>query len=338
MRWNEAFSSVDAHVAGQALRLITFGVPKLKDAPVREQYGEMREKYDHLRAWLLSEPRGYSGMTGALLLPSGDPTIDYGVIFMSSTGYSPISGHGLIALATALIETGTVPIDGPDTRITFDTFVGPIQARASVDQGRVRGVRFRNVPAFRVAHDLPVEVGGRTVPVDIAYGGNWYAIVKAEDLGVSLEASRSAELAHHGMEVLRAASNATDVIHPEDPGLSGLYGAIILGEPNSDDSTSRNATIYLGGLIDRSPCATGMAATMACLAADEKLSVGDSFISESIVDTTMSARIVVDTEVGEYPGIVVEISGRGAVTGMHQFFVDPTEERSSSFVQLQRST
>lgn len=334
MRWNEVFSSVDAHVAGQALRLITFGVPKLSNAPIRMQYGEMREKHDHIRSWLLSEPRGYSGMTGAVLLPSQDPRIDYGVIFMSSAGYSPISGHGLIALATALIETGAVPIDGPDTRITFETFVGTVQARASVDQGRVRGVRFRNVPAFRLAHDLPVEVGGRTVPVDIAYGGNWYAIVKADDLGVSLEAARSAELAHQGMAMMRAVGGAVNVVHPEDPDLSGLYGVVILGEPRSEDSASRNATVYLGGLIDRSPCATGMAATMACLAADEKLAVGDSFISESIVDTTMSARIVVGAAVGEYPGIVVEISGHGAVTGMHQFFVDPSDSRSSGFAQL----
>ncbi len=264
-------------------------------------------------------------MTGAVLLPSHDPKIDYGVIFMSSAGYSPISGHGLIALSTALIETGAVPIDGPDTRITFDTFVGPVQARASVDQGRVRGVRFRNVPAFRLVHDLPIEIDGQTVPVDIAYGGNWYAIVKADDLGVSLEASQSAELAQRGMAVMRAAERATDVVHPQDPDLSGLYGVIILGEPKSEDSTSRNATVYLGGLIDRSPCATGMAATMACLAADERLAVGASFISESIVDTTMSGRIVVGTAVGEHQGIVVEISGRGALTGMHQFFVDPAE-------------
>jgi proline racemase len=158
--------------------------------------------------------------------------------------------------------------------------------------------------------------------------------VKAEDIGVSLVASQSAELAQRGMAVMRAVEHATDVVHPQDPDLSGLYGVIILGEPKSEDSTSRNATVYHGGLIDRSPCATGMAATMACLAADERLAVGASFISESIVDTTMSGRIVVGTTVGQHPGIVVEISGRGALTAIHQFFVDPAEWRSSSFVQL----
>ena len=331
MRWNEVFSSIDAHVAGQALRLITFGVPRLENAPLRAQYAEMEQRYDHIRTWLLTEPRGYTGMTGAVLLPSADPEIDYGVIFMSGAGYTRLSGHGVIALATALIETGSVPIDGPDTRITFDTFLGKIQARASVDQGRVRNVRFRNVPSFRLAHDVPVEVNDRRVPVDVAYGGNWFAIVDAEDLGVSLESTHAAELAHLGNAVLRETSNALEIVHPEDPALSGLYGVVIRGVPKSEDSSSRNATVYAGGLIDRSPCATGMAATMACMAADGVLSVSDTFVSESIVDTTMTGRIVVATEVGGHPAVTVEIAGRGAVTGMHQFFVDPTEVISSGF-------
>jgi proline racemase len=332
VRWNEVFSSIDAHVAGQPLRLITFGVPRLKNAPVRAQYAEMEQRYDHMRIWLLTEPRGYTGMTGAILLPPGNLDVDYGVIFMSGGGYTPLSGHGVIALATTLIETGSVPIDGPDTRITFDTYLGPIQARASVDQGRVRNVRFRNVPSFRMAHDLAIEVNNRRLSVDVAYGGNWYAIVDAEDLGVSLEPAHSAELSRLGNAVLRATSNEMDIVHPEDPDVAGLYGVVIRGAPKSEDSSSRNVTIYSGGLIDRSPCATGMAATMACMAADGELSVSDSFVSESIVDTTMTGRIVVGTEVGEYPAVTVEIAARGAVTGMHQFFINPAEVTTSGFM------
>lgn len=334
MRWNEIFSSVDTHVAGQSLRLITFGVPRLQQASIREQYAEMRERYDHIRTWLLTEPRGYAGMMGAILLPAANPEIDYGVIFMTGGSYSRFSGHGVIALATALIETGVVPIAGPDTRITFETFVGPIQARASVDQGRVRNVRFRNVPSFRLAHNIPIEIDDATVPVDVAYGGNWYAIVNAADLGVSLEWSESPELARVGNAILQATSNAVDVVHPDDSALIGIRGVVIRGEPKSEDATSRNATVYAGGVVDRSPCATGMAATMACMAADGELSVGDSFVSESILDTTLTGRIVVGTEVAGEPAVTVEIVGRGAVTGMHQFFVDPTEVSSSGFSVL----
>lgn len=325
MRWNEVFSSVDSHVAGQPLRLITFGVPQLAAAPIRQQYAEFSERFDHIRTWLLNEPRGYPGMSGAVLLPTAVAEADYGVIFMSGTGYPRLSGHSLIALATTLIETGSVPPDGPDIRITFDTYLGPIQARASVDRGTVRNVRFRNVPSFRLVHNLPIEVMGKQVEVDVAYGGNWFAIVRDRDLGVELEPGAAASLVKRGMDVYRAVSNALDLVHPEDPELSGLYGVTITGDPKSEDSTLRSATVYRGGYLDRSPCPTGMAATMACMAADGRLAVGDTFVAESVIDTLLTGRIVVETEVGEYPALTVEISGRGSVTGMHQFFIDPTE-------------
>lgn len=334
VRWKEMYSSVDAHVAGQPLRLITFGVPKLQPGTIREQAAEFQDKHDNIRMSLLTEPRGYAGMTGALLVQSPNPDADYGVIFMTGGGYSPISGHGMIALATTLIETGTVPFDGPDTRITFDTGVGLIKARASVDGNRVRGVRFRNVPSFRLAHDIPIDVNGKSVPVDVAFGGNWYAVVRAEDLGVSLHSRHAAQLAALGTQVLKGTSNEIDVVHPEDHLLAGIYGTVILGEPHSEDATSRNVTIYHGGQIDRSPCGTGMAATMACMAADDQLKVGDTFFSESIINTMLSGRIVVGTSVGKYPAIITEISGRGEVTGTHQFFVDPTEQSSSGLFAL----
>lgn len=332
MRWKEMFTTIDAHVAGQPLRLVTFGVPQIPVGPVREQIARFQEKHDHIRRWLLAEPRGHAGLTGAVLFPSLDPEIDYGVVFMSAGGYKPMSGHGMIALTTILIDSGTVPINGPDTRITFDTFSGPIQARASVDQGRVRNVRFRNVPSFRLHKDVEVTVHDRQVPVDIAYGGNWYAIVRAEDAGVSLEADASKTLSEIGVLISQEVGNRFDLIHPVDPALSGIFGTVFLGEPKSDDSDNRNATVYLDGLIDRSPCATGMAATMASLAADGKLDVSQPYVSESLVDTYLTGRIVNNTTVGEHPGIIAEIAGRGQVTGTHTFYVDPSDALADGFV------
>jgi proline racemase len=332
VRWRHTFSSIDAHAAGQSLRLITYGVPRLKATTIREQVAEMQERFDDVRLWLLTEPRGYAGMTGAILVPSAKPEVDYGVIFMSSSGYGTMSGHGLIALATALIDTGAVPIDGPDTRITFDTPAGQIQARTTIDEGRARTVRFRNVPAFRLAKDLQIEVDGRSVPVDVAYGGAWYAVTRSEQLGVKLTMASAAELSRLGTEIIRATSNALDVVHPEDPALAGIFGAVILGDPLTDDSTSRNATVFGPGSIDRSPCGTGMSATMACIAAEGRLGVGDAFISESIIDTVLTGRIVKATTVAGLPGVITEIAGRGAVTGMHQFVVDPSDVLSTGFV------
>lgn len=334
MRWREMFSSVDAHVGGQPLRLITFGAPNLKPAPIRVQLAEMEANYSHLCSWLLAEPRGHAGMTGALLTPSDNPEIDYGVIFMSAGGFKPMSGHGMIALATTLIDSGTVPTDGPDIRINFDTMAGHIQARASVDSGRVRSVRFRNVPSFRTHKDLEVPYQDRTIKVDVAYGGNWYVIARAEDLGIALDATTSLTIKQAGMDVSQAVAGQIGVAHPKDDGLGGLFGTVILGAAKSDEATSRNATVYLDGLIDRSPCGTGMSATMACMAEDGELDVGQAFVSESIMDSTMTGRITTTAQVGGYAAIIPEIAGRGQITGMHQFFIDPTDPLGEGFVLL----
>ncbi|HLU34772.1 MAG TPA: proline racemase family protein [Thermomicrobiales bacterium] len=332
MRWKEMFTSIDAHVGGQPLRMITFGVPRIAPGPVRQQAAEIRDNFDYIRRWLLAEPRGHAGLTGAILLPAEDPEVDYGVVFLSARGYKPLSGHGMIALATILIDSGTVPADGPDTRINFETVAGPIQARATVDQGKVRGVRFRNVPSFRLQKDLDVSVNGTDIQVDVAYGGNWYAIAKAEDLGVSLEPDASREVANAGIAVSRAVMEQVTPEHPEDPEASGLFGTVILGDPTSEDATSRNATVYLDGLVDRSPCGTGMAATMACMAEDGQLDVSLPFVSESIVGSFLTGRLMSRTTVGEYPGIIAEIAGRGQVTGTHTFYVDPTDPLADGFV------
>lgn len=334
MRWKEVFSTIDSHVGGQPLRLITFGAPRLTPAPLRDQIVEMQQKYDYIRGWLLAEPRGHSGMTGALLVPSINPEIDYGVIFMSAGGYKPMSGHGMIALATTLIESGTAPAVGPEVRISFETWAGPIQARASVDKGTVQGVRFRNVPSFRTHKDLEIPYNGKTVRVDVAYGGNWYAIAHAKDLGIELETDRAHAIKAAGLAVCEAVTSEITVEHPLDPGLEGIFGTVILDEPKSEEATTRNATVYLNGLIDRSPCGTGMSATMACLAEDGELQVGQPYVSESLMLSTMTGRISTTVEVDGQAGIIAEITGRGQVTGMHQFFVDPSDPLGQGFVLL----
>ena len=323
MRSQSIFSTVDAHVGGQAFRLVVFGAPQLAPGSLREQEQQMRDRFDYVRTWLLTEPRGYAGMTGAILVNSSDPDIDYGVIFMSGGGYKPMSGHGMIALATALIDSGSVPADGPEIRINFETLAGPIQARASVDRGQVRSVRFRNVPSFRLAKALEIPFRDRVITVDVAYGGNWYAIARAEDVGVALDAAHELDLKVAGIEISRAANAAIEMVHPIDPHLHGVFGTVILGTSHSDEVSSRNATVYLDGLLDRSPCGTGMSATMACLVADGQLQVGQTFSSESIIQSYMTGRVIRTEDVGGYAAVVTEIAGRGQITGMHQFLVDP---------------
>lgn len=308
MHIQRVFSTIDAHAGGQPLRIITSGIPPLKGETVRERRDWLQEHHDDIRRALLHEPRGHGDMYGAVLTPPEDRTADYGVIFMTNSGYSTMCGHGIIALTTALIETGLF-----------------------ADQGRVLAVRFRNVPAFRLARDLVASVNGQNVTVDVAFGGAWYAIVPDHALGLDLSRSTMMEIVAAGMAVKRAVSNAIDVVHPTDPDLAGLYGTIITGESNSEDSTIRNATVYADSAIDRSPCGTGISALLACRSADGEIRVGDSFLNESMTGSVFTGRIVVDTTVGEIPAVITEISGRGAITGLHQFIVDPTDRLRDGF-------
>lgn len=325
------FSTIDAHAGGQPLRIITGGIPPPQGTTIRERRDWLREHHDEIRRVLLHEPRGHADMYGAVLTAPAGGDADYGVIFMTNSGYSTMCGHGIIALTTALIETGSFTGQGQETRITYDAPAGRIQARATVDKGRVLAVRFRNVPAFRLARDLVVPVDGKDVTVDVAFGGAWYAIVPDAALGLNLADAPAMELISAGMAVKRAVPNTLDVVHPTDPDLAGLYGTIITGAPTSEDSTVRNATVYADGAIDRSPCGTGTSALLACRGADGEIRVGDAFVNESMTDSVFTGRIVVDTMVGEIPAVITEIAGRGAVTGLHQFLVDPTDPLRDGF-------
>ena len=332
MQLRRLFTVIDSHAGGQSLRVITSGIPPLRGSTLRERRADMRARHDDVRRLLLHEPRGHADMYGAVLTPPASAEADYGVIFLTNEGYSTMCGHGIIALTTVLIETGTFPAQGSETRITYETPAGIVQARATTDDGRVRAVRFRNVPAFRFAHDLPIEVEGVEVRVDVAFGGAWYAVVEDHAVGLTLKRASSRELSRVGMAVKRAVSNAIDVVHPTDSEMAGLYGTIIVGEPTSSDFSLRNATVYADGAIDRSPCGTGTSALVACMAEAGTLAVGDSLVNESLSGAVFTGRIVVGTTVGEFPAVITEVSGRGAVTGTSQFWLDHDDPIQEGFL------
>lgn len=332
MRIKRLFSTIDAHAGGQTLRIVTSGLPPVGGTTLLEQRAAFARDHDQIRRLLLHEPRGHSDMYGALLLSPLVKGADYGVIFMTNEGYSTMCGHGIIALATALIETGAFPSQGQETRITFDTPVGLVQARATLEQDRVRAVRFRNVPSFRLANNLDIDYRGERIAVDVAFGGAWYAVVSDEILGLHLATSTARDIADAGMAVKRGVSNALDIVHPLEPHIAGLYGTIITGAPSSGDFTMRNATVYADGAIDRSACGTGTSALVACLAADGELAVGDTLFNESLTGSMFTGRIVVPTSIGALEGVIPEISGNGAITGMHQFMLDHDDPFPSGFL------
>jgi proline racemase len=314
------------------LRIITAGVPPLAGDTILARRRFMAEHYDGIRRTLLFEPRGHADMYGAVLTPPVTPEADFGVLFLTNGGYSTMCGHGVIALTTALLETGMLPRRAPHTEVIYDSPAGQIRARADVTGDRVTSVAFRNVPSFRYARNLEVETSVGRVTADVAFGGAFYALVDAAKLGVDVVPEQASLLTRLGMEVKQAVERAIEVVHPEEQELHGIYGTIFSAPARTPDGDGRNITIYAAGAVDRSPCGTGTSAKLACLYADGQISRGEPYVHESVIGTTFTGRVLGDAGVGGFPAVETEISGRGFLTGFHQFVVDPDDGTAGGFL------
>ena len=319
------FRTIDAHTGGEPLRLILEGWPEPEGQTILEKRAFARAKQDHLRRVLMHEPRGHADMYGALLTSPERPDSDTGVLFMHNEGFSTMCGHGIIAVTKIVIERGLVhPRSG--TTIVFDAPAGQIRATAHVKQTRsgvsVERVSFINVPSFVLAAGLPVTVGSRTLHVDVAFGGAFYAIVDAESAGLAVVAGKLNELKAMGDAIARAVEKELTVVHPLEPGLTGIYGTIFTGPPTVPGADLRNTTIFADKEVDRSPCGTGTCAVLAVLDAMGLVDPTRPFVHESIVGSTFSARVVERTTVGDIPAIIPELSGTASITGEHTFIVE----------------
>ena len=332
MRFERVISTIDAHAAGEPLRIITAGLPPLPGGTVLERRRYMAENHDDIRRTLLFEPRGHADMYGAVLTPPVTPGADFGVLFLTNEGYSTMCGHGVIALTTVLLETGMVARCEPRTEVVFDSPAGLIRASAAVDDGRVTSVTFRNVPAFRYAKGLDLATSAGPVRADVAYGGAFYALVEAADVGLEILPENAAALTRLGMEIKRAVEREFEVVHPDEPELRGIYGTIISEPPRTAGGDGRNITIYAEGAVDRSPCGTGTSAKLACLHADGRIPVGQPYVHESVIGTVFTGRVLEETSVGSYPAVETEIAGRGFLTGFQQFVVDPEDVTAGGFL------
>ncbi|MDQ3044759.1 MAG: proline racemase family protein [Chloroflexota bacterium] len=332
MRFDRLLSCVDAHAAGEPLRIIMSGMPQLRGETILARRKDMREHHDQIRRQLLFEPRGHADMYGAVLTPPVSAGADFGVIFLTNEGYSTMCGHGVIALTTVLLETGVMPRVAPETEIVYDSPAGLIRARAGIEGDRVTGIAFANVPAFRFAQGVEVETSRGGQCVDVAFGGAWYAIVAAENLGLKVEPAQVTDLIQLGMEIKRAVDLQLNTRHPLEPTIVGIYGTIITGPPLRDGAQGRNVTIYAEGAVDRSPCGTGTSARLACLFADGEIGLNEPYVHESIIDTTFSGSVLETATVGGIPAVVTEIRGRGFLTGFHQFVIDPADPVRDGFL------
>jgi proline racemase len=326
--------TIDAHTAGEPLRLIVSGFPEVQGATILEQREYVRAEYDHLRRALMLEPRGHADMYGALLTPPERQGSHAGVLFMHNEGFSTMCGHGVIAVSTIAVERNLLAVqregDG-SVKITLDSPAGEIHATAFTSGDRVTHVGFRNVPSFVLHPSLPVRVGNREVRVDVAFGGAFYAIVDSESVGIPVLPERLPDLRRVGMEIKHAVEKAVIVEHPLEPQLRGIYGTIFTGQPSDPFADLKNVTIFADAEVDRSPCGTGTAAVMAVLAAMGILGRDQQFTHESIIGTKFRGRVVDETRIGELAAIVPWIEGEAYITGEQTFIIDERDPLRHGF-------
>jgi proline racemase len=325
------FSCLDGHTCGNPVRLVSGGGPLLKGATMSERRLDFLANHDWIRKALMFEPRGHDVMSGSILYPPTRADCDIGVLFIEVSGCLPMCGHGTIGVATVLVETGMVAVTEPETVVRLDTPAGLVEARVRVEAGRARSVTLRNVPAFLHERDAVVEVPGLgTVGYDLAFGGNFYAIVPAAAIGLTVAPEHAADLIAAGLSIMAAIDAAGEPVHPADPGIRGCHH-VILHAPGDDGADGRAAIAIHPGWLDRSPCGTGTSARMAQLHARGELRLGVPWVHESVIGTRFTGRLVAEGEVAGRPAVVPEITGRAWVTGMGQYLLDPEDPFPAGF-------
>ncbi|MCI0395023.1 MAG: proline racemase family protein [Chloroflexi bacterium] len=326
-------TTIDAHTAGEPLRVITAGFPPLPGDTILAKRRHARVYFDHLRTALMWEPRGHADMYGCLVTEPVTPDGTLGVLFLHNEGFSTMCGHGVIGLAKVALDTGLVEIAGDQPVIRMDTPAGRVTAFARREGGRVVEVSFHNVPSFVYALDQEVTVPGvGRLRYDVAFGGAFYAFCRAEDLGVSLAPADFGRLIELGMRLKRAVMDSLSISHPFEEDLGFLYGTIIVGPAHQPGHHSRNVCIFADGEVDRCPTGTGVSARAALHHARGELAVGQPFVVESILDTCFTGEVVEVTRFGDYPAVIPQVTGTAHITGRNEWLLDPADPLRHGFL------
>jgi len=344
MRISRMIQAVDAHACGEPGRVIVGGVLDVPGATMFEKMTHLQAHADGLRKLMLREPRGYPAANCNLILPPTRPEADAGYVIMEQVEYPGMSGTNTICVTTVLLETGMVPMREPVTDLTLESPAGLIRIRAECAGGKVRSVTFRNVPAFAAYLDAKIEVPHLgTANVDVAYGGMFYVIAEASAFGLRLTPDEGRDIVRISEMIKAAAREQLPVVHPEQPGFSGITIAQLTGPPDRPDADMKNAvTVSTGeldwnrpstwtGAIDRSPCGTGTCARMATLFARGKLGLNQDFRHEGILGTVFTGRLVETTHLGPYQAVIPTLTGQAWITGTASYVVDPEDPFPEGF-------
>ena len=326
-------TAIDAHTGGEPFRVIVDGFPKLEGNTILERRRYAKEHYDHLRTALMWEPRGHADMYGCILTPPVTPDADFGILFMHNEGFSTMCGHGIIGIATVVLETGMLPITAPTTKLKIDSPAGLITAYAHIENGHVKSVSFHNVPSFVVALDEVVDVPGLgKIRYDLAFGGGFYAYVNASDAEVSCGASDFRPLIEKGMAIKRAVMQSKEIVHPFEKDLGFLYGTIFVGPPTQAGSQSRNVCIFAEGEVDRSSTGTGVSGRLAIHHRRGEIKKGEAIMIESIIGSKFTGKVLEETTFGPYPAIIPEVEGAAFIVGRNEMWINPNDPLKDGFI------
>ncbi len=320
------FFCVDAHTCGNPVRLVAGGGPLLTGDSMMERRLHFLQEFDWIRKGLMFEPRGHDMMSGSILYPPTNETNDIGVLFIETSGCLPMCGHGTIGTVTIMIEEGLVI---PKTKgyLRLETPAGLVEVTYTEQAGKVKSVRLKNIPSFLYKEALVVECPDLgTLTVDVAYGGNFYAIVDSQPNFSGIQDYTAGDLIRWSPVIRERLNQAYEFVHPENKDINGLSHILWTGDVLNPDSDARNAVFYGDKAIDRSPCGTGTSARMAQWAAKGKLKIGDTFVHESIIGSTFTGRVEASTTCGGFDAIVPSIEGWAKITGYNTILIDDEDD------------
>ncbi|WP_129794414.1 4-hydroxyproline epimerase [Sphingosinicella sp. CPCC 101087] len=319
------FFCIDGHTAGNPVRLVAGGAPLLRGATMEDKRQDFLARFDWIRTGLCFEPRGHDMMSGGFIYPPMRDDTDCSILFIETSGCLPMCGHGTIGIVTFGLEHGLIQPREPG-KLRIEVPAGIIDIEYRTEENRVSAVRIRNVPAYLAQRDIQIDVPGfGTLSIDVAYGGNYYAIIEPQGPYSGLDALGAARIVELSREIRSLVRQAYEPVHPLEPTIRGVSHVLWADRPKSDGADGRNAVFYGERAIDRSPCGTGTSARMAHLHATGRLAVGDAFVHESYICSRFIGRVEAETKLGGLPAIVPSIEGSAISTGFNTIWIDKAD-------------
>ncbi len=333
MKLIKSVHTVDTHTEGESTRVVVGGIPKITGHTMPEKKEWLEEHMDYLRTALMLEPRGHNDMFGAILTEPTLEDADYGIIFMDGGGYLNMCGHGTIGAMTVAVETGIVEVTEPITKVVQEAPAGIIRGEVLVENSKAKTVSFQNVPSFLYKRDQELELPGYgKIKFEISFGGSFFAIVKAEQVGLSIIPENAEKLKELGIILRELINKEIPVQHPSLPHIHTVDLVEWWSETETKGATLRNCVVFGQGQVDRSPCGTGTSAKMATLFAKGELKIGEEFYYESILGTIFKGEILGTTKVGEYEAVIPRISGSAYITAFNHFVIEEEDPLKYGFV------